>query len=251
MLQLISALIGPFGILLTIFWVWMIYDCLKNERDRQTWLWILIFLNVIGACLYFFMCWMPRASIPLPHFARRWTRQDALWQAEAEAKNIGKAHQFIKLGNLLSDIGERGKAANAYLEALVKEPENPKALWGIALIEMEQKHWNVAEPYLKTLIKVQPDFAYGDASFSYGQVLFNTGNLESAQAHFQEHFQRWSHPEAYLLMAKIQQQLGQSYDARETLETMIIKVKSSPPFQYRRNKKYVGQGERMLRTLGG
>jgi hypothetical protein len=251
MLQLISTFIAPFGILLTMFWVWMLYDCLKNERDRQTWLWILIFLNVMGAGLYFFMCWLPRASFPVPRFAKRWTSQDLLWQAEAEAKNIGKAHQHIKLGNLLYDMGDREKAANAYLQALEKEPENPKALWGIASIEIDQKHWDVAAHYLKTLVKVQPDFAYGDASFSYGQVLFSIGDLAGAKAHLTQHFQSWSHPEAYLLMAKIHQQLGDIPDARETLETMIIKVKSSPPFQYRRNKKYVGQGERLLKTLGG
>lgn len=97
MTYLLTSLFGSFGIIGTVFWVWMIYDCLQNERDRQTWLWILIFLNLIGALLYFITRWMPRTNVPTPSFAKRWTRRNALWQAEAEAKNIGK---LINISNL-------------------------------------------------------------------------------------------------------------------------------------------------------
>lgn len=250
MSYLFTSLFGSFGIIGTAFWVWMLYDCLQNERDRQTWLWILIFLNVIGAVLYFFTRWMPRASVPMPSFTKRWTCRNALWQAEAEAKNIGKAHQFIKLGNILYEIGDYDRATESYQQALAKEPENPQALWGAICVAIDRKQLDTAKMYLQTLVKVKPDFMYGDASLTYGRVLFSLGELAAANTHLEQHLKSWGHPEAYVMLSKIQQQQGNSQAARETLETMIVKIKSSAPFQYRKNQGFVRQGERMLKVMG-
>jgi len=247
---LLTSLFGSFGIIGTVFWVWMIYDCLQHERDRQTWLWILIFLNVIGAFLYFITRWMPRTQLPAPSFAKRWTRRNALWQAEAEAKNINKAHQYIKLGDLLYEIGDRTQAMAAYQQALDKEPENPQALWGATCIAIDQKNLATAKNYLQTLLKVKPDFMYGDGSLLYGRVLFELSDIAAAQLHLEQHLKFWSNPEAYLILAKIQQQQGNPQASRELLETMIVKVKSSIPFQYRKNQGFIRQGERLLKALG-
>jgi hypothetical protein len=244
-----TGALGSVGLLTTAFWVWMIYDCIQNERDRQTWLWILIFLNLIGASLYFVVRWMPRASIPMPRVLSRWTRRDALWQAEAEAANIGKAQQYIKLGMLLHEMSDRPKAAAAYAQALEREPQNARALWGAAIIAIEQKQLDSARNYLETLINVQPDFMYGDASLTYGRVLFQLGDMEGACAHLEEHLRQWAQPEAYLLLAKIQKQQGDPRAARIALETMILKIKSSAPFHYRKHRGAMRQGERMLRAL--
>jgi hypothetical protein len=247
-LQLFS-LLGPLGMVGTVFWVWMLYDCIQNERDRQTWLWLLIFLNVIGAFLYFISRWLPRAQFPLPAFCRRWTRQDDLWQAEAAARNIGKAHQYVQLGNILYDMGDRVKAADAYTQALTREPDNVQALWGNASIALDQKKFSDAQPYLKELVRVRPDFMYGDPSLTYGRVLFQMGVLDAAKSHLEQHLKSWTHPEAYMLLAKIEQRQGNTHQAREALETMIIKIKSSTPYHFRRNRSFVREGEKMLKGL--
>ncbi|MDJ0701987.1 MAG: tetratricopeptide repeat protein [Leptolyngbyaceae cyanobacterium MO_188.B28] len=243
------AALGPLGLLATGFWIWMIYDCVQNERDRHIWLWLLIFLHGIGAAIYFVARWLPRSSIPVPASLGRWTKRDELWQAEAAAKNIGKPTQFIKLGNILHQIGDLDKAADAYQQALAKEPENLDALWGYSTVEIDRKKLSAARAHLQTLMELKPDFKYGDASVIYGRVLYELGDLEAAKAHLEGHFKSWGSPEAYVLMAKVHHQQGNIPAAREALETMIIKVKGSPPYYYRQNRHFVGQGERMLRTL--
>jgi len=39
------------------FWIWMLVDCLKKKRfeDKLIWVLVLIFLNVMGAVLYWFL----------------------------------------------------------------------------------------------------------------------------------------------------------------------------------------------------
>jgi hypothetical protein len=48
-----------------VFWIWMLIDCLVNERDstqKLVWVIVIIFVSIIGAPLYFFIRKLPRAS---------------------------------------------------------------------------------------------------------------------------------------------------------------------------------------------
>ncbi|MAG52458.1 MAG: hypothetical protein CMH62_00675 [Nanoarchaeota archaeon] len=50
---------SPFYIILTIFWVWMLVDCLKRnfkkDNEKLIWVIVLLFAHVIGAAIYFFL----------------------------------------------------------------------------------------------------------------------------------------------------------------------------------------------------
>lgn len=50
---------GLIGLITTIFWIWMIIDCVGNAALTGTakivWLLVVIFLHFIGALLYFFL----------------------------------------------------------------------------------------------------------------------------------------------------------------------------------------------------
>jgi len=47
---------GPMFLILFVFWLWMLIDCIKREfDDRALWVILLIFLNFIAAILYFFI----------------------------------------------------------------------------------------------------------------------------------------------------------------------------------------------------
>ena len=50
---------GLIGLLTTIFWIWMIIDCITNAAitgtEKIVWLLVVILLHFIGALLYFFL----------------------------------------------------------------------------------------------------------------------------------------------------------------------------------------------------
>jgi tetratricopeptide (TPR) repeat protein len=243
---------GALSLIGFIFWLWMLSDCLRGGvRDRNQWVWVMLVLNVIGALLYFFICWLPQHPnfLPTPTILNRWRLRDTLWQAEADAHNIGNALQDVKLGDVLQQIGEIDKAAIAYQRALEKEPTYPKALWMLALLEFERHNLEKGKSYLQNLLKVSPEYGYGEASLYYGEILASLEDWESTKIHLQKHLKYWSHPQSYLSLAKAQQKLGEIKEARATLETMIIKIKSSTPFQFRKNRQFMGQGEKLLKTL--
>jgi len=232
----------------------MLYECIRSGRDGQQWLWLLIFLNVLGAALYFVTQWLPahpnflgKVGSPFGFVSRR--DRDRLWQAEADVKNIGKAAQFVTLGNLLFDQKKTEKAYEAYQQAIEKEPNNTKALWGGSQAARELKDYDAAKDYLARLLDVNPEFSYGDASLAYGEVLYESEETDSAQEHLKQHVKSWSNPEAYLILAELYAKQDDTESARDALETLIIKVKGYVPFQYRKNQHCVRQAERRLKAL--
>ena len=56
---LIVLVLGVIGILTFAFWVWMIIDCAKNkglsDGERIVWILVIIFVQVIGTVIYFFV----------------------------------------------------------------------------------------------------------------------------------------------------------------------------------------------------
>jgi hypothetical protein len=249
MVEGILASLGVWVLLPSAFWMLMIFDCVRNEPDRQTWLWILLFLNVAGAVVYFFACWLPRANLPIPNYFKRWTSGQQLWNAEAGVRNIGKAHQYVALGNVHCEMGAFDKAAEAYQQALDKEPKNPHALWGCALVEMRNKQFDRAKEHLQNLLEIDQDYKCGEASLCYGKALFELQDWDATKSHLEKDIKYWSHPESSVLLATILIQQGNSSEASECLETMMAKVKASPIYHYRRNKKWINKAEKMLRSL--
>ncbi len=249
---MVGSFIGTLGIwalIPTIFWLLMILDCVKNERDRQTWLWILVFLNVAGAVVYCFACWLPRANFPIPNYFKRWTYQQKLWNAEAAVRNIGKAYQYIELGNVQCEIGDFERAAESYRLALEKEPKNPNALWGCASVEVRNRQFHTARDFLATLIDLDPDHRCGEASLLYGRSLFEVKDWSAAKTHLASDIKRWGHPEASVLLAKILIEEGQSAEARNYLDSMIANVKASPSYHYRRNQTWITQAQKLLKQI--
>ena len=48
-----------FGMLLFVFWIWMLIDCLKRnfkkDNDKIVWVLVIVFLSVLGAVIYYFV----------------------------------------------------------------------------------------------------------------------------------------------------------------------------------------------------
>ena len=56
---LLFFVVLAFAIFLIIAWIWMIVDCVqrkfKSESDKIVWILVLLFLNLIGLILYYFI----------------------------------------------------------------------------------------------------------------------------------------------------------------------------------------------------
>lgn len=236
-------------LLATGFWVWMIVECFRSDPDRRIWIWVLIFLYIPGAVIYFLVRRLPHLNVPTPALIKQWTYRNQIWAAEAAAKNIGKAYQFVSLGNVLLDAGQLHQASHAFDQALKQAPQNTHALWGKASIYLHHSAYDAACDTLKTLLEIDPDYRFGEASLAYGQALFALEDWDQARTHLQQDIKNWSHPEASLLLAQILVRFNEREAARDHLERMMTQLKASPRFHYRKKQHLFRQAQRLLKTL--
>ncbi|MBE9208020.1 PLDc N-terminal domain-containing protein [Nostoc sp. LEGE 06077] len=235
------------GLLMTGFWLFMVYDCIHNEPERRLWLWILIVINFPGAIAYFVTRWIQRGNILIPDYFSHWTRSRKLWTAQA--KSIGNADQYVNLNNnLLDNFGKFDQVETAYKQDAENSDDNLQTLWNAAFIDINNQKFVSAKQYLQTILKIDPDYQYGDASLIYGETLFALQEFEAAKQHLENHIQHWSHPQAYITLAKILSQQGEVETACNYLETIIVKIKESSYFHYKR-KRLISKAEKLLRTL--
>ena len=203
----------------------------------------MILLHVGGAIFYAIKCWWPRVSSPkapvlLPYWLQTKPKNDAaVLQAEADARNIGKLHQFLHLGDLRYDRGELDQARAAYGQALRQDPKNARALWGMANLSVAESALESAQGWLAQLMAVEPDFQFGEGGTFYAQVLFERQQWTAAKDCLLRQCDRHSNPTDELLLAQVYQQLEQPEQARRTLEKMLLRMDGAPPYfqqQHRR-----------------
>lgn len=67
----IYCLMGIVFLLGSVFWIWMLIDCLKYERpgsnDKIIWILIIVLLHAVGSIIYFFMRRQPRVRQGQPY----------------------------------------------------------------------------------------------------------------------------------------------------------------------------------------
>lgn len=212
----------------------------------------MVLLHVGGAVLYAIKCWWPRVSSPkakvlLPYWLQTKPKNDAeVLQAEADARNIGKLHQFLRLGDLRYDRGELEQAESAYDQALSQDEESARALWGMANIAVGRAALEKARDWLVQLMAVDPDFQFGEGGTFYAQVLFELKDWQAAKLCLLRQCDRHSNPADELLLAQVYQQLGEPDRAREALEQMLLRMDGAPPYFQQQHRKCLTVGKKLL-----
>jgi hypothetical protein len=203
---------------------------------------------IIVALVYLFNQGSKNQNRKILNPLRRLQLQQELHKAKIGVRYIGKAHQYLILGNILLELGEFDRAQLSYTKALNKDPRNPYALWGAALVASYQDRWAIASRHLELLLKIDPKHLQGDASLLYAKVLFNLGKWSIARAQLNEDIYYWGHPEATLMLAKIEIQDGNIGIAKKMLENMLFKLKGAPTYHSRRYQLVIRDAESILRT---
>jgi hypothetical protein len=237
------------GLLSTIFWIWMILYCIRNDSERQTWLWILLFFPGVGPLIYFFARWVPSSSLAMPTFLKRWTEASKIRRLEASARQIGNPYQFIEWGDALRDTKQWEPAAAAYRQALQKEPRNLPALWGLSICQVSLGNYTMARDPLSTIMSIDPAYKFGDVSLLYGRTLHALGERDAELEHWRTHMKRWRQPEAAYSLAEILIERGENAQATQLLQSMIADIEITPRALARKVFFWKGRGKKLLRSI--
>jgi hypothetical protein len=231
------------------FWLWMLIDCVQSEGLRSEWRYILFFGNIAGALAYFFIRWLPNHQIAMPGFMHRWTHGQKLASAKAAVMNIGKAHQYVQLGDIYWQMSNYSEALLAYETALQKDPKATGALWGAAQVRYHDREWIAARLNLEQLLKLEPDARFGEASLMYCKILYELQEWSFLRPHLEKDFRSWHHPESGVMLATLLNQEGKNSEARQLLETMITRLQASPSYHQRKHQVAFKKARQLLKTL--
>lgn len=241
---------NPLSFLAAGLWVWMLIHCIRYDPERNLWLWILFIGNVPGALIYFCVRWLPGARVAGgASLFSRWTKARQIPRLEAAARNIGNAHQFVELGDALRETGKHDRAAESYASALKKDPALLPALWGAAQVELLRKNHSAAKPHLEAVLAKDISYKFGDVSLAYCRVLCSLNEPAAAETHLEQHLKRWTHPEAYVLVAELLIAKGDNGGARQRLEAVIMDLRAAPAFFARQNRGWGSRAKRLLKRL--
>ncbi len=231
-----------------VFMIWMIVECIRKDPDRW-WVIIILVFQPFGALIYFFARWLPSNQVRPPKFLQNLTRGNEIKRLETAAMQIGNAHQYIELANVLSEVRQFDRAGEAYATALQKESDNLQALWGASLVDMQQANYNQAKERLEKALQLDPQYKFGDVSLAYGKVLYNLELPDAAAQHLKKHIKRWRHLEALYLLATIQSESGNPQEARQQLLEMLLDINGSPKAIARKHGIWKSRASKLLRKL--
>lgn len=69
-LILLGLFLVPLCVLAFIFWIWMLIDCIKNERISESakiaWVLVIVLTHFLGAIIYFFAGRAGTRNVPAP-----------------------------------------------------------------------------------------------------------------------------------------------------------------------------------------
>ncbi len=115
---------------------------------------------------------------------------------------------------------------------------------------MHFKDYDTVRQRLEQVLKIDPQYKFGDVSLTYAKSLLELDRVEEATAHLQKHVRRWRHPEGLYLLAWLDSQAGRTQDARDNLQAMLMEIESSPPPIARKQGLWRRRGLQLLRKLG-
>lgn len=240
---------GVLSLAYSVFWVWMLIECIRSEPDKYFWLWLLIIAPFPGAIVYGVVRYYPAMNHQAPAFLKSWTRGKELARLESAAEQIGNPHQFIQWGDALKDVGRWQAAGAAYDRALKKDPENLPALWGAAQVAEQQKRYEDVAALTRRILDKDPQYKFGDVSLAYGKALDDQDQPEAARDHFEAHIKRWRHPEGLYRLACLCVDLGDPEAARQYLRSMLQDLNASPTAIARKHGRWKSRARQLLRKL--
>src|SRR5205807_82122 len=104
------------------------------------------------------------------------------------------------------------------------------ALWGAAQVELARQNFTTARSHLEQIMARDETYKFGDVSLAHCRALVSLNETDAAFTRLEQHLKRWTHPEAYVLMAQVLIDRGQHAAARSHLEATLSDLRGGPAF---------------------
>ncbi len=238
-----------FGIVIILQVICAVH-CLRSGQDRG-WLWIIIFLPLVGTLIYFFTVLFTSRQLK--------KMQDSLGSAIHPAGSIRKLEANVRfsdtfanrvaLADALLAKGETQRAITIYNDSLTgtfSESEHVLAQLSEAYFRLKQYDDVIR---VTSKIKSLPQFPRSRAHLHYAISLGYTGQTKAAEAEFQRFKSRFANFEGRYEYGMFLIRQERTQEARELFTTLREEFRQLGAREKRFARSAVRKASRVLRTL--
>lgn len=227
--------------------------CLRRGT-QQKWLWIIIFLPVIGSLIYIYSEILTNRSamrIPKVDVGAVLNPGVKLKRMEEELRFTDTFANKIKLADAYLDAGFVDKAVALYQQSLTGAfAENEHVLAQLIIAYYEQERYAEIIPIAKKLYKL-PQFARSKAHIKYALALEHTGQAALAENEFKAMKGRYSYFEPRYEYGLFLVRQDRQEDAYQVFTDILDEVPQLSAMERRTSKVWFGKAKDEVKKLSG
>jgi hypothetical protein len=233
------------SLLQMLFMIWMAVDVYRR-RSEQFWYWVIFFVPVVGAWVYFFAVLAPHlGSTSGPWFQKKVSLEELRYRAEQTPTLANN----LALGQGLIARGAFGEAL-PFLESAHKvEPEHGSVLYALALCHARQARFDQAAAFLERIIRREPRWSDYDAWRLLIETHVDAGRHEAALERARALVQVAPTLRHKCILGEIL--IDQSYksEARALLDQALDDHAFTPAALRRHNRAWAKQAGKLLKRI--
>jgi hypothetical protein len=249
-----SRIIAGMGFISHLFWPWGMFVQLAALvhffRRRPEWYWFYAILigGALGSAIYIFAEVVPdfdlaRASI------QRYGRRSRIATAEATARENPSVANLEDLGELYWDQRRYAKAREAFDRAIATRADAPRTFYLRGQCEMQLRDFPAAVRDFEESIRGDAKIDGYRGELFLAQSYAAIGRNEDASAWFADVVTRSSTPEILFSYADFLAAQNRIAEAREWLDQLEAKRKSSPRYVQRVERPWFRKGRALSKRL--
>jgi hypothetical protein len=241
---------STFYIITIILQAICVIHCIR-KGNQQKWIWIIVFLPIIGSIVYFFSEIITGREIRTvqsgmgeiinPSGSIR-KLEDALRFSDTFNNRVALADAYLK-------AGEHAKAAALYESSLTGAfTENEYAISQLIRAYYAEKRYTDIVA-IAPRIRKQPQFARSTAHILYAMSLGNTGRDDQAEQEFLGLKGRFSNFEARYYYAMFLQKNNRIAEARKLLQEIAEEIPQLSSVERRYHQQWLGLSKDLLKKI--
>ncbi len=227
-----------------------VYHCVRRGR-QNTWIWLIVFLPVIGCLIYFFT-----EIITGREVQKMQSGVGTVFNPGGRIKRLEENIKFsdafenkVALADAYLDAGQTKKAIELYEWSLQGNfEENEYVLSQLIIAYSRVNRFEEIIPLAKKIYK-RPQFARSKAHIVYAMALEYTGNSEQAEAEFKTMKARFSNFESRYQYGLFLLRAGRREEARQLFMQMVDEVSHLSSQERSYNRAWIAQAKDELRKM--
>jgi hypothetical protein len=219
-------------------------------KRRPSWFWFYVILmgGWIGAVVYAVVEIVPDFDLAQAG-VQRFARRSRIGAVEATVRANPSVANLEELGELYWDQRQYAKAREIFDRAISTKADSARTFYRRAQCEMELRDFAAAVPDLEEAMRSEPKIDNYRGVMLLGQAYAATGKIDAASAWMADSVTRSSTPEVLYCYAAFLASQNRNDEAREWLNNLEEKRKTSPRYVQRVERSWFRKGKALSNQL--